>query len=301
MPIIGEEPFEEDLEWLKYGREMIQQSPKILDEAAKSFLTLGSSLLTVYTGALALFKFNERVLDLFGWVVICILAVMGTISLGVMIGKTLYLARAGKANAAFINNFRDNSRKLLRPESLDTQAALGDAALRVAQPASTDAKAADVTDLLVDHQQLAMVARKPAERTAELERVVDAHFAARFQQRCPEARRGLSQAAEPVAQHADAHAGCSALDQRIAERATEFVVAEDVVLEQDRFARVADRRQPRIEGRARIDQQFERIAFDQRRTRGATERLLGEQAQGGAVRRRAGRVGHPSSVVGTRP
>lgn len=71
MPIKGEKPYEEDLEWLKYGRVMIQESPKILDEAAKSFLTLGSSLLTVYTGALALFKFNERVLDLFGWLVIC--------------------------------------------------------------------------------------------------------------------------------------------------------------------------------------------------------------------------------------
>lgn len=72
MPIIGEEPFEEDLEWLKYGREMIQQSPKILDEAAKSFLTLGSSLLTVYTGALALFKFNERASNLFDWAIISI-------------------------------------------------------------------------------------------------------------------------------------------------------------------------------------------------------------------------------------
>ena len=52
------------LEWLKYGRQMIQESPKVLDEAAKkTFLTLGSSLLTVYTGALALFKFNETVSD----------------------------------------------------------------------------------------------------------------------------------------------------------------------------------------------------------------------------------------------
>ena len=60
MAIQGEEPFEEDLDWLKYGREMIQESPKILDEAAKTFLTLASTFLTVYTGALALFKFNER-------------------------------------------------------------------------------------------------------------------------------------------------------------------------------------------------------------------------------------------------
>jgi hypothetical protein len=71
MPIVGQEPYEEDIEWLKYGRQMIQESPNVLDEAAKSFLTLGSSLLTVYTGALALFKPNERASDLLDWVVIC--------------------------------------------------------------------------------------------------------------------------------------------------------------------------------------------------------------------------------------
>ena len=71
MPIVGQEPYEEDIEWLKYGRQMIQESPNVLDEAAKSFLTLGSSLLTVYTGALALFKLNERAPDLLDWVVIC--------------------------------------------------------------------------------------------------------------------------------------------------------------------------------------------------------------------------------------
>ena len=74
----GEEPFEEDLDWLKYGREMIQESPKILDEAAKTFLTMASTFLTmastfltVYTGALALFKFNERSHDPLSWLAIC--------------------------------------------------------------------------------------------------------------------------------------------------------------------------------------------------------------------------------------
>lgn len=71
MPIDGQEPYEEDIEWLKYGRQMIQESPNVLDEAAKSFLTLGSSLLTVYTGALALFKLNARASDLLDWVLIC--------------------------------------------------------------------------------------------------------------------------------------------------------------------------------------------------------------------------------------
>jgi len=70
MAIQGEEPFEEDLDWLKYGREMIQESPKILDEAAKTFLTLASTFLTVYTGALALFKFNERSHDPLSWLAI---------------------------------------------------------------------------------------------------------------------------------------------------------------------------------------------------------------------------------------
>jgi hypothetical protein len=71
MAVQGEEPFEEDLDWLKYGRELIQESPKILDEAAKTFLTLASTFLTVYTGALALFKFNERSHDSLSWLAIC--------------------------------------------------------------------------------------------------------------------------------------------------------------------------------------------------------------------------------------
>lgn len=70
MAVQGEEPFEEDLDWLKYGQEMIQESPKILDEAAKTFLTLASTFLTVYTGALALFKFNERSHDPISWLAI---------------------------------------------------------------------------------------------------------------------------------------------------------------------------------------------------------------------------------------
>lgn len=72
MAVRGREPFEEDLEWLKYGRDTVRESPKILDDAAKSFLTLGSSLLTVYTGALALFKLIEKASDPLSWAIICI-------------------------------------------------------------------------------------------------------------------------------------------------------------------------------------------------------------------------------------
>jgi hypothetical protein len=72
MPIQGSEPLEEDLEWLKYGREIISESPKVLDDAAKSFLALGSSLLTVYTGVLALFKLGDKVLSPQSWAFIWI-------------------------------------------------------------------------------------------------------------------------------------------------------------------------------------------------------------------------------------
>lgn len=66
-----------------------------------------------------------------GWVVIGILAVMGVVSFAVMIGKTLFLGRTNKANDAFITHFRDNSRKLLQPDSLDTKAITADAAVRL--------------------------------------------------------------------------------------------------------------------------------------------------------------------------
>lgn len=72
MAVKGQEPFEEDLEWLKFGREMIKESPKVLDESAKSFLALGSSLLTVYTGALALFKLTEKASSPYSLAIMCI-------------------------------------------------------------------------------------------------------------------------------------------------------------------------------------------------------------------------------------
>ncbi len=69
-------------------------------------------------------------LTLDGWIVIGILAVMGVVSFSVMIGKTLFLGRADKANIAFLNHFRDNPRKLLRPDSMDTKTITEDTAMR---------------------------------------------------------------------------------------------------------------------------------------------------------------------------
>jgi len=66
MAISGQKPSEEDLEWLKYGRDLIKESPKILDEAAKSFLTLGSIICTPIvlwlfcTGSITFVYFPDR-------------------------------------------------------------------------------------------------------------------------------------------------------------------------------------------------------------------------------------------------
>lgn len=65
-----------------------------------------------------------------GWIVIGILAVMAVISAAVMIGKTLFLGKAEKANDAFLKRFRDNPRKLLQPDSMDTKALSEDLAVR---------------------------------------------------------------------------------------------------------------------------------------------------------------------------
>ena len=72
MPVQGQEPFREDLEWLKFGRDTIRESPKVLDEAARSFLALGSSFLTVYTGALTILKLTEKATGPLSWAVICV-------------------------------------------------------------------------------------------------------------------------------------------------------------------------------------------------------------------------------------
>ena len=59
----GEAVPEPEENWLEYGRKLLEESPEVLDEDAKSLVALGSSLLTVYTGALALFKFVETLIS----------------------------------------------------------------------------------------------------------------------------------------------------------------------------------------------------------------------------------------------
>ena len=135
-----------------------------------------------------------------------------------------------------------------------------------------------------------MVAADPAEGLAELWRVEHAHFAAGRAQRCPERAARLAQAADPVDHHRHEHPGLRPLDQRIAERAADLVVANDVVLQQHALAGAADRRQPCLVIGGGIDQQFHGIATDQRRTGGAAEGLLSQQAARGRGDQERGHV-----------
>ena len=52
--IQGVRPTDEDLLWLAYGKQILKEAPTLLDGNAKSLVTLGSSLLAAYTGALAI-------------------------------------------------------------------------------------------------------------------------------------------------------------------------------------------------------------------------------------------------------
>lgn len=58
--LMARAPSEDEIEWVKYGRGLRQESPKVSDDEAKALVALASTLLTVYTGALALFKVSEN-------------------------------------------------------------------------------------------------------------------------------------------------------------------------------------------------------------------------------------------------
>src|SRR5690606_13748496 len=108
----------------------------------------------------------------------------------------------------------------------------------------------------------------------------------------PKAVAGLAQAPEPVPDHAHLDTRARTLAERLEKRPTQLVVAEDVVLEQDRRARALDGGEPRVEVGASVDQQVDRVATDQRRARDSAERLAGEGTKQGAGRGRARQGGH---------
>ncbi len=65
-----------------------------------------------------------------GWVVIGILGIMAVVSVWVMIDKTRTLGRAGKANAAFLELFKNRSQALLNPADAEYLAARNNEAFK---------------------------------------------------------------------------------------------------------------------------------------------------------------------------
>src|SRR5262249_25343529 len=118
------------------------------------------------------------------------------------------------------------------------------AARRVAHPVLADAEAGDEPDRPVHAEHLAMIPAEPAQRTRETGRVVAAHLDAARAQSLPEAPRGLSEAAHPVVDDADAHAVPGLRDQGGAELLADRVVVDDVALEVDAAGRAGDRAEP---------------------------------------------------------
>lgn len=63
------------LEIIKQGQELVKQSPDVLDGAAKSMITLDTSLITVYTAALAFLKIPDKLATVpygIGWILMAI-------------------------------------------------------------------------------------------------------------------------------------------------------------------------------------------------------------------------------------
>jgi hypothetical protein len=149
---------------------------------------------------------------------------------------------------------------------------------RVAGPHAADAESRHEADAPVDGQHLAVVARDPAERRGEARRVVAAHLDASRPQLVPESRRGLADPAEPVVHEAHLHALARPRDERRCELLAHLVVVDDVALEVDASPRAADRFEPRRIVLARVFEQADAVALDERRPRGPRERLVCERA-----------------------
>lgn len=59
--IKGNIPTASDVEWIKIGYETIKQAPDLANSIAKDLITLDTTLITVYTGALTFFEIPEKI------------------------------------------------------------------------------------------------------------------------------------------------------------------------------------------------------------------------------------------------
>jgi len=124
-----------------------------------------------------------------------------------------------------------------------------------------------------------MVARQPAERALWPHRVIATHFHATLAQRVPEPSRRPSEATHPVVDEPHGNAFAGLADQGVGEFPTAVVLVDEVHLEVDVPSRRPDRLQPSRIVLARILEQADPIAVNERGAGGARERLGGERAQ----------------------
>ncbi len=143
-----------------------------------------------------------------------------------------------------------------------------------------------------------MVAVEHIQRARELEWVERAHFHARVREGAPEATRSLAHRTEPVVHEIHAYAGARPFRQRRRELAADPVIADEVVLEVDLFARGVNCLEPRRIVRRRVLQQPHAIAIDERRARRARERAI-EQRILGSLAHRYGNHLHAAGRVYT--
>jgi hypothetical protein len=64
MVLTARIPSDDEIERMKFGRQLHHESPKIIDEQAKALVALSSALITLYTTAIALFKISDRIIEL---------------------------------------------------------------------------------------------------------------------------------------------------------------------------------------------------------------------------------------------
>ena len=140
---------------------------------------------------------------------------------------------------------------------------------RIAFPRRVDAEATDESDVAIDHDGLAMIARQPRERTVDARRVEDPQFDAGFAQWVPE--RSRREGAQPVEDHTNAQA-CARLGREgLDEPSAQCVVDDKVALEQNVSLRLGDGVEPRGKVLAGVEQQAHSVAVGWRGARSASE------------------------------
>jgi hypothetical protein len=147
----------------------------------------------------------------------------------------------------------------------------------IAQPLRAYADAGDEADAAIDRDRLAMITAEPAERTVQARRIERASLYASRGELRPQCAG--AKGAQPVIDHAHVDTGPCLRRQRVGEPAPDFVIVEEVALEQNRALGIANGVVPSREILLCVEQQANRVAIDRIRPRGPRERAIGKLAE----------------------